>query len=495
MNNQTACRIGRRKGAGDLLALTAITALIASCGGGGSGAPPAPPAPPPAANQAPSFTSANAVAYVENGTGTVYQATASDPEGSALTFAITGGADAALFTVSASGQLRFNASPNFDLAADADGNNVYQVQLTVSDGQASGTLSLAITVTNSKEGIAVRRVGTGFANPVAVAAIGETAVLVAEKNGAIYRLDPQTGTRVLLIQIANVGTVLAMTADRDYATTGTFYVMYTSTTGFVLVNRFLRNPAGPIVPDNFGPLLAVPAAQYAGGGWLGLDGQGELLIATGDGSASEGASSSQDDGIRLGKVLRVTRNPDPFAGASPNFFLISTIAKGLHRPNGGTLYANGLLIGDSGRDFLEEVDYLAPASGIGNFGWPFKEGTRIVGGAPPANVIDPVLEYAKSSGSRVGQGVVGGVVAGGASTIASLRDQYVFADRGGAIFSVPASSLQTGRTLASGALERRDADFVPDVGAIDRPVAVTAGSTGIIYIVDDDGDIFRVDAG
>ncbi len=353
-------------------------------------------------------------------------------------------------------------------------------------------MTLAVTVTNSKEGITVRRVGTGFASPAAIAITGTANLLVAEKAGAVYRFDPQTGSRTLLVQIENVGSVLAITAASDYGTSGTFFVMYTNPTGFLFVTRFLRNPAGPTVPDNSGPLLGISAAQYGGGGWLGLDRDGNLLIATGDGGGSgDPSGSAQDNSSRLGKLLRVTANPDPYAGATVNFFLLSTIAKGLHRPNGGTIYGNGLLIADSGQDVAEEVNYLPFAAGISNFGWPFKEGTSTVRGTPPTDVIDPVIEYPRGTGTRAGLAIVGGAI--GSDVIQSLRNQYVFADRGGAIFSVPASSIQPGRTLASTALERRDADFTPDAGAIDRPVAITGSLTGTIYILDDDGDIFRVD--
>ncbi len=116
-----------------LLAATALV-LLASCGGGGGGAG---VAPPPAVNQAPVFTSGNAATYVENGTAIAHQATATDAEGSVLTFTITGGADAALFVITSAGQLRFVASPNFDLPTDGGSDNVYQVELTVSDGEKS----------------------------------------------------------------------------------------------------------------------------------------------------------------------------------------------------------------------------------------------------------------------------------------------------------------------------------------------------------------------
>ncbi|MGS1017890.1 PQQ-dependent sugar dehydrogenase [Allosphingosinicella humi] len=485
-------RLAARHGLGHTLGIAVALALLSSCGGGGSSSTPTPPP-----NQAPAFTSGGIVSFVEDAVGAVYQATASDADGDTVTFKIAEGADAAHFAISAAGRLSFVAPPNFDLPGDANGDNVYEVQIIANDGRASNTLMLAVTVTNSKEGIAVRRVGTGFTNPVAVAPINDWTILVAEKNGAIYRLDRRGGPPTLFAQVNNVGGigVLAMTLGPDFALVGNFYVMYTTTTGFLVVEEFFSLPAfprDPAVPSLYGPLLNIPAPQYAGGGWLGIDTDYSLLIATGDaGGRGDPSGSAQDNSSNLGKVLRATRNPDPFAGASPVFYLFSTIAQGLHRPNGGFVYAGGILLPDSGQDVAEEINYLGRNAGIGNFGWPFKEGTAHVFGTPPNGLIDPVIEYPRGAGARAGLSIVGGAVGG--SAIPSLSGQYIFADRGGAIFTIPADSIQQGRTLAASLLERRDADFAPDSGAINRPVAVTAGPNGVLYVVDDDGDIFRVD--
>jgi hypothetical protein len=74
------------------------------------------------------FTSLAAASLAENFSGAFYTAAANDPEGGALTYSIAGGADAAAFVMSGN-QLSFIASPNYDLPGNADGNNVYLVQL------------------------------------------------------------------------------------------------------------------------------------------------------------------------------------------------------------------------------------------------------------------------------------------------------------------------------------------------------------------------------
>lgn len=478
------------------VAASLAVALLAGCGGGGGGG--APPPPPPV-NQAPFFTSGTSASLVENSGGTVYQAAATDPEGTPVSFSISGGADAARFSISTNGQLSFNVPPNFDLPTDADGNNVYLVEIAASDGPNRTTQTVAVTVTNSREGIAVRRIATGFVEPTSFSPVSDTHLLVAQKNGAIYLFDLQTGNRQLLVQIPGVNGqgVISIAANNDFAGSGTFFVMYMSN-GTIVVQQYLRipNPNGPTVPSSSGPVLTIPAPDYAGGGWVGFDFGNQLLIATGSaGGTGDPTGSAQNDSSRLGKMILARQNPDPFP-APP--YLISTVAKGLHQPVGGfpftlgPLDSRGLLIGDRGQAVADEVDFLGyNASGI-NYGWPFKEGFSNVQGTPPAGLTDPVTDYARSAGAAL-QGIVGGAIGGapGATPVPALAATYVFADRSGAIFSFPMASLGNARATT----ERRTSDFAPDAGAIDQPVGVTVDSLGRHYILDGDGEIFRAEAG
>jgi len=104
-------------------------------------------------NEAPSITSGATASFAENGAGTVYTVTATDPDaGSTLNYSLSG-TDAALFNINSStGVVTFVVPPNFEVPADVDGNNVYHVLVMATDG---GTLSdskaVAITVTNVNE--------------------------------------------------------------------------------------------------------------------------------------------------------------------------------------------------------------------------------------------------------------------------------------------------------------------------------------------------------
>lgn len=69
-----------------------------------------------------------------------------------LVYSMSGGADAGQFTINAStGVLTFTAARDFEVPTDADGNNVYEVVVRVSDGVLFDTQTLAVTVTNVVE--------------------------------------------------------------------------------------------------------------------------------------------------------------------------------------------------------------------------------------------------------------------------------------------------------------------------------------------------------
>ncbi len=67
-----------------------------------------------------------------------------------LSYAIVGGADAAKFTINATtGALAFVTAPNFEAPTDAGANNVYDVNVQVSDGNGGiDTQAIAVTVQN-----------------------------------------------------------------------------------------------------------------------------------------------------------------------------------------------------------------------------------------------------------------------------------------------------------------------------------------------------------
>ncbi|NOU24684.1 MAG: hypothetical protein HOO90_04020, partial [Methylotenera sp.] len=94
------------------------------------------------------------VSFAENSPASVTTIVATDADVPAqtLVYSISGGADAGLFNIdSATGALTFASSPNFEAPTDAGADNVYDVVVEVSDGIATDTQALAVTVTNVDE--------------------------------------------------------------------------------------------------------------------------------------------------------------------------------------------------------------------------------------------------------------------------------------------------------------------------------------------------------
>ncbi|MBC7801427.1 MAG: cadherin domain-containing protein, partial [Gemmatimonadaceae bacterium] len=101
---------------------------------------------------APTFSTPNALSSAENQTA-VATVQATDPDSPSLTYAIVGGADEALFTIDAeTGALAFTSAPDFEAPADAGGDNVYDVELSVTDETGLvATQDVAVTVTDVAE--------------------------------------------------------------------------------------------------------------------------------------------------------------------------------------------------------------------------------------------------------------------------------------------------------------------------------------------------------
>lgn len=101
--------------------------------------------------------------------------------------------------------------------------------------------------------------------------------------------------------------------------------------------------------------------------------------------------------------------------------------------------------------------------------------------------MNPNYEYSHGTGPSEGDTIIGGYVYRGAIT--ELRGRYFFAD----FINERIWSLRIDR--ATGAvtefLDWTDA-FVPDVGAIQHVVSFGEDAWGNLYVVDFDGEIFRV---
>ncbi len=504
-------RLSRRLSALPLLA------LVTACGGGGSSPP---PPPPPPVNVPPVFTSAATASVPENSTGTIYTATASDQNNDPLTFSLAGGADQARFQITAGGALSFVAPPDFEQPADADRNNVYLVTIAVSDGRVTVTQNVTITVTNTgQDAFRVARVGTGFAAPVFLAPLpdGTGRVFVVERGGRIRLFNPNTGATSIFLDIIGQTTtdgergLLGFATAPDFATTGTFYIFLTNLGGDIEIRRYQTFPAQRDLanPATADVILQIEHSAFSNhnGGWIGFGADNLLYIGTGDGGGSgDPQNNAQNINVLLGKILRIDPRTDSFpadplrdyaipagnppsAGGRPENWAI-----GLRNPYRASFdTATGALwIGDVGQSQREEIDLIPSQNGGFNFGWRILEGTLPFNGTPFAGLVPPVLEYAHGSGPREGRSVTGGYVYRG--PIEGLRGRYIFGDFvTGNIWSVPVNEIALGTTLFSDRFTLRRTDFTPNAGAIGNISSFGVDQAGNLYIVDFDGEIFRVE--
>ena len=156
----------------------------------------------PVTTTLPVFTSPATANAQENQTA-AYMAAATDAEGDALVYSLSG-TDAALFTIdAATGEVSFMAAPDFEAPGDDDRDNVYDIIVTASDGTNSTDHNVAITVTNDNDNIPVftspatanaQENQTAAYMAAATDADGDTLVYsLSGTDSALFTIDANTG--------------------------------------------------------------------------------------------------------------------------------------------------------------------------------------------------------------------------------------------------------------------------------------------------------------
>ena len=105
-------------------------------------------------DNAPSLTTPPAtLTTAENDSAVIYTFTASDLDGDTLSYSLDG-ADAQHFTLGAtSGALQFQYAPDYETPLDANQDNVYELAISVADGEYNSTEQLSVAVSDSYDEI------------------------------------------------------------------------------------------------------------------------------------------------------------------------------------------------------------------------------------------------------------------------------------------------------------------------------------------------------
>ncbi len=383
-------------------------------------------------------------------------------------------------------------------------------------------LSLATAV--SAAPLNLVRVTVGLSKPVYVTAApgdNDHLYVVEQHSGQIRVMDRTTGV-ISASPFHTIGNItkggeqglLGLAFDPNYATNGHFYVNYTDSNGDTQIERYSRSAGNPLQADatSAHKIMSIdqPASNH-NGGWLGFSpNNGYLYIASGDGGGGNDPNNHAQTitNDKLGKMLRVDVHGDDFVGDdSRNYALPPTNpfvggagddeiwAFGLRNPWRASFdrSTGDLYIGDVGQGAREEINFQAAnAIGGANYGWRLREGliqTPGIGGPTPPGAIDPIYDYPRSDG----QAVTGGYVYRGPDP--ALRGEYFFAD-------FVSDNLWSLKRDGNGVWQVTDwtnelvltnLDGLPlGINTLGNISSFGEDIFGELYIVDYDGEIFRV---
>jgi uncharacterized repeat protein (TIGR01451 family) len=274
-------------------------------------------------------------------------------------------------------------------------------------------------------------------------------------DGCVLLPTPFLDISSLIVSGGEQG-LLSIAFHPNFPATPYFYVYYTRSSDGALVIARYRVPAGtPNVadPNSADVLLTIPHPVNANhnGGQLQFGPDGYLYIGTGDGgSGNDPPCNAQNDGVLLGKILRIDVNQNfnvsPFYGIPPTNPFIGAgnprdeiWAKGVRNPWRFSFdrSTGDLIIGDVGQSAREEVDFQPAASAGGqNWGWRMMEGTICTpgtsnagcqAGTPACNdasLLLPILDYSHGSGRC---SITGGYRYRG-TQVAGLAGYYIYGD-------------------------------------------------------------------
>lgn len=161
--------------------------------------------------------------FLVEGTTDVTKVVAVDPEGDAIKYKISGGADANLFEIDAkSGKLTFKQPPVFSNPKDSNGDNSYLVTVKADDGKDSDKQDLIIDIVKNAQNKAPVINSDGGGDTAAVSYSEAsllplvTQVLASDENGGKLKFSISGGADAAKFEIDSLSGTLFFKTPPDY---------------------------------------------------------------------------------------------------------------------------------------------------------------------------------------------------------------------------------------------------------------------------------------
>jgi glucose/arabinose dehydrogenase len=303
--------------------------------------------------------------------------------------------------------------------------------------------------------------------------------------------------------------LLGLAFAPDFATSGLFYVMMTTTADNV--DRVRQYKKGSAAPELKQTILVLPGSDVNhNGGNVIFGPDGMLYVGTGDGGGSCNSAKpdapqliSSDPNSVFGKILRLDpANTSGNFAAAGNPFPESPLVwqYGLRNPYRFSFdrETGDLYIGDVGQDSYEELDFAkAGVSGL-NFGWAAYEAKTMTCGGRKLRTgttqTEPIFVADRRKAGCTGQfcdwvSVIGGFVYRG-KALPQLKGTYIFGDYNGERM-VALRQCDTGTSPITVIRKNRAANEpnTPYLAAGDFPKlkAMVEDNDGELYFITNDG--------
>lgn len=240
-----------------------------------------------------------------------------------------------------------------------------------------------------------RTVSTGLSHVWEMVYGPDQQLWITERSGKISRVNPQTGTVTLVLNVPDAvsvseGGLLGMAINPQFATNPWVYVVYNynSTAGYR--EKIVRYTyTGSSLTSALTILDMIPASPIHNGSRLLISADQKLFITTGDASD---AASAQNTGSLSGKILRLNMDgsipaDNPIAGNR-------LWSYGHRNPQGLVQVGDKLYASEHGPNNDDEVNLIQKGR---NYGWPNVEGFCDKGGeqsfCSTNNVVEPLMAW------------------------------------------------------------------------------------------------------